>query len=237
MIALTVPRRDVGSRAGDRVGRQAVAFEAACASAIGRTLTAGARKVGARCRDAANLPSWANTEISWCYGTQGRSNAVTTAIDPESFSLSGSATAGDGGVLQLTQTETGQSGTAFHQLPTRFTTSDSLTISYSMYTGDGTGADAQCVSLGDTDNRAQLDTAGADNRLMGTPTTGLALCFDEVRPLRRQCRRDGLEHARPLGATPSLIAALICCVVPEHRKWRSFWRPRDLFVLLGRADL
>lgn len=71
--------------AGTRVGKRAVSFEAKCATAAGRTLSAGARR--------------------------GKPNIRTDSIDPQSFELTGSAALA-GVVLQLTQTETGQQGSA-----------------------------------------------------------------------------------------------------------------------------
>jgi hypothetical protein len=90
-------------------------------------------------------------------------------IEISKFVLDGSAkTSRD--VLQITQLENSQSGTAFMSLA-GLTTSDGLTVRYQMYTGDGTGADGQCVNIGANSLGGRAGEDGV--------AEGLAVCFDE----------------------------------------------------------
>ena len=84
------------------------------------------------------------------------------------FSLSGSAIM-SGDVLQLTQTENSQQGFAFY--PLNIASTDDFTVGYEMYTGDGSGADGQCVNIGSNDMTGRNGEDGV--------AEGVAVCFDE----------------------------------------------------------
>ena len=49
--------------------------------------------------------------------------------------------------LLVQQLANSQSGEAYKQIP-GLSTSDDFTVRYQMYTGDGTGADGQCINVG-----------------------------------------------------------------------------------------
>eukprot|EP01044_Picomonas_judraskeda_P000480 COSAG03_NODE_21_length_21000_cov_26.440649_6_plen_1159_part_00 len=74
-----------------------------------------------------------------------------------------------GDEIQLTDIANSQTGTAFMPLST--TSSDPFVVRYWLFTGEGTGADGQCVSVGSND---LADRAGEDG--VGV---GVAVCFDE----------------------------------------------------------
>eukprot|EP01052_Picozoa_sp_SAG31_P019049 SAG31_NODE_1374_length_8594_cov_57.759623_4_plen_896_part_00 len=76
----------------------------------------------------------------------------------------------DDSVLQITQLENSQSGEAYFPIPGLQNT-DGLIVRYQMYSGDGSGADGQCVNVG-------TNTLGGRNGEDGVPT-GVAVCFDE----------------------------------------------------------
>jgi hypothetical protein len=99
----------------------------------------------------------------------GSSLYGTSIVQVSEFSLEGSSLI-NGEVLQLTQVVNSQSGAAFRAI-SGLKRTDSVTISYQLYTGGGTGADGQCVSIG---GNSLGGRAGEDG-----VSTGLALCFDE----------------------------------------------------------
>ena len=92
----------------------------------------------------------------------------TTSFSPGQFALSGSARV-QGEVLQITQVANSQTGTAFAQ--TRLSSRDAFALRYWIYTGDGSGADGQCASVGNNDLGGRVGENGV--------TQGIALCFDE----------------------------------------------------------
>ena len=74
-----------------------------------------------------------------------------------------------GDEIELTAVGQSQTGTAFMQVAT--TSTDPFVVRYWLFTGQGTGADGQCVSVGSNDlgDRAGEDGVGV----------GVAVCFDE----------------------------------------------------------
>ena len=92
--------------------------------------------------------------------------SVVTPISANSFALSGSALLEDG-VIHLTTATGWQSGAAF----VRLHDATELVLEYQMYTGDGSGADGQCINIGADDLGGRLAEAGV--------AQGVALCFDE----------------------------------------------------------
>ncbi|MDA8532038.1 hypothetical protein N9K45_00270, partial [bacterium] len=92
------------------------------------------------------------------------------AVAPRAMTLGGSSLqAGD--VVQLTQVAGSQTGTAFTTIPGGLLATDSIAVRYWMYTGDGSGADGQCVNIGNNDLGGRVAENGV--------TQGLAVCFDE----------------------------------------------------------
>jgi hypothetical protein len=92
------------------------------------------------------------------------------ALDLSSLELRGSATvvAGDVLELHLTEVEGSQRGSAFIEMDV--TSTDTMTLTYDFLTGGGTGADGQCVTLGnDVINVVEEDGV----------TEGVSICFDE----------------------------------------------------------
>ena len=85
------------------------------------------------------------------------------------FTVSGSA-AVLADKLQITDTGGSESGEAYMQID-GVTTADSLTVQYMMYTGDGSGADGQCVNVG-------ANTLGGRAGEDGV-SEGVSVCFDE----------------------------------------------------------
>eukprot|EP01050_Picozoa_sp_SAG11_P001248 SAG11_NODE_53_length_19648_cov_14.691902_10_plen_334_part_00 len=73
-------------------------------------------------------------------------------------------------VLQLTRVETNQKGTAFYPID-GLTSTKQFSVRYQLYTGDGTGADGQCVTLGGNSLGSRTAEDGVEQ--------GLSLCFDE----------------------------------------------------------
>ena len=94
----------------------------------------------------------------------------TNVVTPGQMTLSGSALA-VGEVVQLTQVTGSQTGTAFAQIPGGLRAQDSVAVRYWLYTGDGSGADGQCVNIGNNDLGGRVAENGV--------TQGLAVCFDE----------------------------------------------------------
>jgi hypothetical protein len=89
-------------------------------------------------------------------------------MDPSAFVMSGSAKL-DGAVLSITQVAGSQLGTAY--APVTATSADGVNVMFEMYTGDGTGADGLCMTLG----KNSLDgRAGEDGVAIG-----VSVCFDE----------------------------------------------------------
>jgi hypothetical protein len=129
------------AKAGDTVGKKALQFERKCAAAIGRST------------DAKMIDS----------------SVVAAQVDVQSFALTGSALV-DGPVLQLTQAVGGQEGTAFVPVA-GLSTSNSFSVSYMLYVGDGSGADGSCMNLGANSLGGRTGEDGV--------AEGLSLCFDE----------------------------------------------------------
>ena len=75
-----------------------------------------------------------------------------------------------GDILQITNLGNSQQGEAYSPLPGLLTT-DGIIVHYQMYTGDGTGADGQCVNIGANDMGGRNGEDGV--------AVGVALCFDE----------------------------------------------------------
>ena len=73
-------------------------------------------------------------------------------------------------VLQLTAAAASQVGTAFYALNGIDGTSP-ITVRYQMYTGDGSGADGQCVTVGANSLGSRMAEDGVEE--------GVSLCFDE----------------------------------------------------------
>lgn len=105
-------------------------------------------------------------------------NAITTlgdyqGVGAREFTLVGSATLDDtdaaAPLLSLTDLGTGETGLAYYELTTG--ARDPLTLRYEMFTGDGSGADGQCVNIGANDLGGRNGEDGVAD--------GLALCFDE----------------------------------------------------------
>jgi hypothetical protein len=105
-------------------------------------------------------------------------NAITTlgdyqGVGAREFTLVGSATLDDtdaaAPLLSLTDLGTGETGLAYYELSTG--ARDPLTLRYEMFTGDGSGADGQCVNIGANDLGGRNGEDGVAD--------GLALCFDE----------------------------------------------------------
>eukprot|EP01052_Picozoa_sp_SAG31_P037165 SAG31_NODE_4757_length_2975_cov_1.244437_1_plen_424_part_10 len=90
------------------------------------------------------------------------------AVEPSRFTLGGDASVADG-VLQLTMAVESQNGQAWY--PLDIDESDSFHVQFSLYSGDGSGADGMCVNLGDDDLGGRSGEDGV--------AAGLALCFDE----------------------------------------------------------
>jgi hypothetical protein len=88
------------------------------------------------------------------------------------FTLSGSAvvdaTAGLD-TISLTQVVNSQQGTAFSEM--QIGGRADFSVQYSMYCGDGTGADGMCVNVGANDMGGRVGEDGV--------ITGVAVCFDE----------------------------------------------------------
>ena len=93
---------------------------------------------------------------------------LATLLAPTEFVLSGSAFVAQD-VLQITQATDSQAGAAFAPLPIAST--DRFQVQYSMYTGDGSGADGQCVNIGGNDLAGRVGEDGV--------AAGVAVCFDE----------------------------------------------------------
>lgn len=74
-----------------------------------------------------------------------------------------------GDEIQLTNIENSDTGTAFY--PLRTTATDPFVVRYWIFTGLGTGADGQCVSVGGNDLAGRAGEDGV--------STGVAVCFDE----------------------------------------------------------
>ena len=96
-------------------------------------------------------------------------------IGADTFTLTGSALLVEN-QLSLTQTENNQNGMAYIQMDQRVrggstNPSGQVTIIYEIYTGDGSGADGQCMNLGNTEV--------VDNAEENGVTQGLSICFDE----------------------------------------------------------
>ena len=94
------------------------------------------------------------------------------AINVNDFALTGSSkivSVQGEPTLQLTGVENSQQGTAF--VPIRISSRDTVGVRYWIYTGDGTGADGQCMNLGNNDLGGRVGENGV--------TQGVALCFDE----------------------------------------------------------
>ena len=90
----------------------------------------------------------------------------------DQLSLSGSATIGQHGYLELTQLDNSQIGEAYYSLADALPGADFIfSVRYEMYTGDGTGADGQCVSIGANDLGGRVGEDGVG--------VGVAVCFDE----------------------------------------------------------
>ena len=102
---------------------------------------------------------------------KGVSVAITPvrAIAVTEFTSTGSAAVVDD-VLQVTQLANSQSGEAYVSIP-RLLSTDGIIVRYQMYTGDGTGADGQCVNIGANDMGGRNGEDGV--------AVGVALCFDE----------------------------------------------------------
>ena len=91
-----------------------------------------------------------------------------------SLALVGSATVGPHNYLELTQLENNQEGQAYYSLADALPDGGGdfgFSVRYEMYTGDGSGADGQCVSVGAND-------LGGRNGEDGV-SVGVAVCFDE----------------------------------------------------------
>ena len=119
-------------------------------------------------------------------------------------------------VLQITDLSTAQRGTAFKQIP-GLTAADDFAVHYQMYTGGGSGADGQCVSVGAN----KLAGRSAEDGV----AEGLALCFDEY--------ANGGDHGIQVRKTPSW-----------PRSWANFsrlslysrWNAWANWHLLGQPD-
>eukprot|EP01050_Picozoa_sp_SAG11_P001250 SAG11_NODE_53_length_19648_cov_14.691902_12_plen_218_part_00 len=85
------------------------------------------------------------------------------------FVLDGDAVVEDE-ILKLTKAETTQTGTAFYLID-GLTSTKQFSVRYQLYTGDGTGADGQCVTLGGNSLGSRTAEDGVEQ--------GLSLCFDE----------------------------------------------------------
>jgi hypothetical protein len=94
--------------------------------------------------------------------------APPIAVDTSRFTLGGDAVLADG-VLQLTGVENSQQGVAWY--PVEFDELDRIHVQFSLYVGDGTGADGTCVNIGANDLGGRYGEDGV--------AQGLALCFDE----------------------------------------------------------
>ena len=96
-----------------------------------------------------------------------------SSIGAREFSLAGSAALDEMDtafpIIALTMAARNQAGQAWYPLPT--SSDEALTLRYEMYTGDGSGADGQCVSVGANDLGGRNGEDGVG--------VGVAVCFDE----------------------------------------------------------
>ena len=145
-------------------------------------------------QDVAQLASGAlgNVEILQCNGGPGgRATAVYESsfgdIDVNEFLGPGEGQLADtgnsasviGDVLQITPNEGSMQGSAFREIA-GLSTSDEFIVRYQMYTGDGTGADGQCVNIGANDLQDRSDPAHVVGRNGEDGVAdGIAVCFDE----------------------------------------------------------
>ena len=93
----------------------------------------------------------------------------STVVENREFQVTGDASV-SGDHLQITPAEGSQSGAAYRQV-SGLSATDRLTVRYQMYTGDGSGADGQCVNVGENDMGGRNGEDGV--------TVGIAVCFDE----------------------------------------------------------